>query len=201
MSENNKNLHNKTDLATRRAQVVESTLTLAVDQGWEFLTLRDIAAHAKMSVADLYNTIEDKAEILVLIGRHIDRAVAESQPRDIDHDSTPRERLFDILMDRYDALNDHRDGIIAMIESLKYDPKNIVMSLPHLCRSMGWMLELSGIETSGLKGALKIAGLSALYLKVLRVWMEDDTADMAKTMAALDKALNHVEKGASTLGL
>ncbi len=32
-----------------------------------------------------------------------------------------------------------------------------------------------------------------MYLTVLRVWLDDDGDDLAKTMAALDKALGRVE--------
>lgn len=72
--------------------------------------------------------------------------------------------------------------------------------MPHLCRSMTWMMEAAGIETLGLRGALKVAGLTGVYLKVLKTWTEDDSPDLAKTMAALDKDLGRAESFANTLG-
>jgi hypothetical protein len=35
--------------------------------------------------------------------------------------------------------------------------------------------------------------LTALYLYTVRTWIEDDSEDMAKTMAALDKNLERAE--------
>ncbi len=75
------------------------------------------------------------------------------------------------------------------------------MLLPYLCRSMGWMLDAAGIETGGVKGTLKVAALTAIYLKTLYVWHRDDSADMAKTMATLDSALGHAEQWAEKISL
>ncbi|MEC7576790.1 MAG: TetR family transcriptional regulator, partial [Pseudomonadota bacterium] len=86
-------------------------------------------------------------------------------------------------------------------ESFHYDPKQAVISCPHLCRSMSWMLEAAGIEVGGIKGAMKVAGLTALYIKTLRVWRSDESVDMAKVMAALDKDLGRVEGLALRFGL
>ncbi len=62
------------------------------------------------------------------------------------------------------------------------------------------MLEAAGIDTGGYKGAIKIAGLTALYLKTLKTWREDDSEDMAKTMAELDKNLERSEQWAGSFG-
>ncbi len=179
-------------------KIVVAALDLAVEQGWEYTTLRDIAERSGLKPAELYDVIDDKSDVLVLLGRMIDRRVLAELA--VGEDDTPRERLFDILMDRYEVLNDYREGLIAILESFKYDPKQLVLSMPHICRSMSWMLECAGVETSGIKGAIKVAGLTGLYLKVLRTWKEDESADLSKVMAALDKALERAERTADTFG-
>jgi ubiquinone biosynthesis protein COQ9 len=40
---------------------------------------------------------------------------------------------------------------------------------------------------------LRLKGLSAIYLSAIRVWLRDDSEDMAKTMAHLDKQLARVD--------
>ncbi|MGH1403086.1 MAG: TetR family transcriptional regulator [Alphaproteobacteria bacterium] len=188
---------NDTDI---KSQIITAALDLAVDQGWEFTTLRDIAEKADISLLELYDIVEDKQDILVLLGRAIDRQVMESVDMEGDDTVSVRDRLFDIMMDRYDILNQYRSGIVAVFDSFKCDPKQAVISLPHLCRSMNWMLEASGVETSGIKGALKVMGLTGIYLKVLKVWCDDESRDLSKTMAALDKALERGESVADTFG-
>jgi len=180
--------------------IVLASLALAKAQGWNNVVLCDVARDVNLSLAELFDVIEDKTDILVLFGKMIDRRVLEVIGEG-DASVTARDQLFDILMERYEILNDYRDGLIAILESFRFDPKQAVISCPYLCRSMAWMLEAAGIETGGVRGALKVAGLTGLYVKTLRVWKDDESADLAKVMAALDKDLGRVEQFANTLGL
>ncbi len=191
---------NNNKLGDINQKIIDSALYLAVDQGWEYTTLRDIADHAQISAVDLYDVIDDKGDILAILGRIIDRKLMDGLDISNDSLSSPRERLFDIMMDRYEVLNDYRDGVCAILESFKCDPKQMVISLPHLCKSMSWMLEISGIETSGIKGAIKVAGMTGVYIKVLRIWHKDESADLSKTMSYLDKTLERAERAANILG-
>ena len=56
------------------------------------------------------------------------------------------------------------------------------------------MLEAAGVSSSGLFGALRVKGLAMIYAEAYRVWLGDDSKDMAKTMATLDRALGRVER-------
>ncbi len=187
-------------MSDRNKKIIDSALYLAENQGWEYTTLRDIAEHAQISAADLYDVIEDKNDIIVILGRMIDKKLMADIDISSDASNSAREHLFDIMMDRYEALNEHRDGICAILESFKCDPKQMIIAMPHLCKSMSWMLEISGIETAGIKGAMKVIGLTGVYLKVLRVWIKDESDDLSKTMAYLDKTLERAERAANILG-
>lgn len=181
--------------------IVNHALKLAEELGWEHVTLRDIADAAGVGLVQLHADFADKTDILVCLGRIIDARVLEAAGDVQDHEASPRDRLFDVLMERYEILNDYRGGIVAVLQSFRFDPKQAVISCPHLCRSMSWMLEVSGIDTNGIKGALKVSGLTGVYVKVLKVWIGDESPDLGKTMAALDKDLGRVEKFADMLGL
>lgn len=184
---------------TSKEAIVMAALHLAAQQGWDQVTLYDIAQESGLSLADLYARVEDKFDILAALGRMIDRKMLEGMGN-ISPETSTRDALFDLLMDRFEVLNENRDGICAILESFRFDPKQAVISLPHLCRSMAWILESAQVNTNGIRGALKVSGMTALYLKVVRVWMKDDSADLSKTMAALDKELGRAEQFASTLG-
>jgi AcrR family transcriptional regulator len=175
-----------------RDAVVLAALALAAEKGWVGVTMGEIGRRAGLSAADMHDLFEDRFDILAAYGRILDRKVlaAVGAP---DDSVSERDRLFEIMMERFDALNEHRDGVIAILDSLLPDPKQAIVSLPHLCRSMAWMLDAAGIPTSGVKGVVKIMGLTALYLKTVRVWREDKSTDMSKTMAELDKNLASAE--------
>ena len=58
---------------------------------------------------------------------------------------------------------------------------------------MALMLEAAGLAAGGARGVLRIKGLALVYLASLRVWLKDESADKARTMAALDKQLRRAE--------
>ena len=183
---------------TIKDRAVEAALTLAAQRGWEAVTLCAIARKIKIPQHELRDHFEDRTDIIAAWGRIIDKKILAAAG-DAEGGTSPRDRLFDLLMERFDVLNEHRDGARAILGSFKCDPKQTLICLPHLCRSMGWMMDAAGIETSGLKGAAKIAGLTAIYLKALWVWRDDDSPDMSKTMAALDQSLGHAEQWAEKI--
>ena len=174
-------------------------LELSSELGWAHVTLMDVADKAGVTLAQLHEHFDDKSDILVTLGRMIDARVLEAFDT-LEADESPRDRLFDVMMERFDVLNDYRDGVLSILRSFRFDPKEAVISCPHLCRSMSWMLEASGVDTNGFRGAAKIIGLTGIYLKVLKTWKDDESPDMGKTMAMLDKHLGQAESLANRFG-
>lgn len=192
----------KKTAARSKDDLVRVAMNLAAERAWADLTLRDIAQAADMSLVDLHEVFEDKTDVLVALGRMIDRQVLENMG-DIDpmaSDLSERDMLFDILMERFDILNEYRAGIVSVLGSFLPDPKQAIISMPYLCKSMSWMLEAAGVDTTGISGALKVTGLCGVYLNVLRIWKDDEGVDMPKTMAALDKDLGRGEKVLNMFG-
>jgi AcrR family transcriptional regulator len=178
-------------------RVFEAALKLAAERGWSAIALADIAAAAELSLADLYAAYPSKTAILAALSRDVDRRVLAGA--EIDPTETPRDRLFDVLMKRFDALAAYRDGLAAIARDARRDPVMVLCGTGQLLRSMAAMLEAAGISSAGLAGALRTRGLAAIYLATLRDWFRDDTADKAKTMAALDGRLRRAESCAKWL--
>lgn len=183
-----------------KERAVDAALSLAAIMPWEMVTMSEIADEADVTLAELSDYFDDKSDILAAYGRRIDRQVLEivgtASP-----DENQRDRLFDILMERFDVIGENREAIVSILKSFRLDPKQAVISLPHLGRSMSWTLEAAGMDTSGIKGAIRLAGLTGVYMNVLRVWIADDSQDLSKTMAVLDRSLGRAERAASSFGL
>ena len=64
---------------------------------------------------------------------------------------------------------------------------------------MGWMLEAAGLDSHGPAGLARIKGLTAVWVYTLRAWLKDDSADLAATMSALDRALDRADQVARSL--
>lgn len=181
-------------------KIIDGALTIAQSMGWQFVTLQDIAKEADVSLADIREHFDDKNDIVTSYWRRLDQKMLSSVSEP-DLSVSTKDRLFEIFMERFDLLNDDREALVSILSSFKCDPKQIVISSPNVCKSMNWILEAIGEDSNGLQGMAKVMGLTALYLKVLRDWINDDSEDLSKTMASLDGALTHYEQAGSYIGI
>jgi AcrR family transcriptional regulator len=175
-------------------RLVDAALRLAERQGWRRTGLGEIAAEAGLPLDEAYTACPSKLALLARFHRRIDRAALAGTSA---ADEPARDRLFDALMRRFDALAPHREALRAILRDSTGDPAAL-LGLPALLRSMGWMLERAGVSAAGWRGRFRAKLLAGLYVSVLRVFLDDDSADLARTMAALDRRLRAME---SWLGL
>jgi len=141
-----------------------------------------------------------KPAILGALSRRIDAATIDLPA---EADASAQERLFEVLMHRFDLLTPYKPGLKGLARDARRGRLDGLALACHLPRSLAWMLEASGVSASGLKGKVRVKLLGLAYLSTLRIWLRDDSPDLAKTMAALDKALKRIEPflrlgGAST---
>lgn len=175
---------------TPENRMIEAALALAARQGWRRTGLAEIAAEAGLKLHEAYAIHRSKGAILRAFIRRIDQEVlAGAAP---DDSEGARERLFDTLMRRFEAQKPYKEGIRAILRDSVGDP-GAVFGLRLLRRSMRWMLEGSDITVSGFTGAVMTRLVLALYLSVLRTFLGDDSPDLARTMAALDRGLRQGE--------
>ena len=170
-----------------QARVVAAALTLASSRGWRRASLAEIAAESRLSLAQLHALYRGKPMILAACLRHFDQAALDGPkpgPKD-----KPRELLFEVLMRRFDALKPHRKAVASMLRDSIGDPAAL-LGFKRLLVSMGWMLEAAGISSAGLAGKARRKILALVYISVLIVFLNDSSADLAKTMAALDRRLS-----------
>lgn len=181
------------------ARLVGALWQVVAEHGWDGLTMRRVAAAAGMPPEELRRRCPGRLDLLRLHGLAMDRAVlAGTVP---DQDGLARDRVFDALMRRIDAMQPHRAGILRLFEDLQQDPLLALMLLAELPRSMAWMLEAAEIGTGGAPGLARTKGLTAVWLATMRTWMRDENPDLGATMAALDRALDRAEQVARTLRL
>jgi len=177
----------------RPADVEEKILKAAGeiirDKGWTGFSMSALARRAGLSLAELYRHVPSRAALLGLFLRETDLHILAMRhawsPAD-----RPRDRVFDVLMSRFEKLASERDLMRALMGDLRRAPLDIIMAMPALVASMQWMLEAANVEATGAASA----ALAFVYASVLPVWIEDDDPGLAKTMAALDRRLRRIEQ-------
>lgn len=173
-------------------QLIEAAFSLACQRPWHSIALSDIAKEASVDLSDFRDLIDDKHDILVIYGRKLDRQMLDNVKK-IDTSAPVKDRLFEVFMERFDILNEDRAALKSIIGSMKTNPRDALLSLPYLKKSMLWILEAAHVTSNGIRGAANIFTLTAIYAETLYAWQSDDSEDMAKTMATLDKALSRAE--------
>jgi AcrR family transcriptional regulator len=179
--------------ASDRDRILDAALRLIGDSGWRRLTMAAIAAEADLPILSLYREFRSKPAILCAFFRRIDEVVLAT-PVEAEADERPRDRVFDLLMRRFDALGSHRAALEVLGRELPTDPVAAIAAAAGLLRAMAWMLEAGGISTRGLGGAAAVKLTAAAYLATMREWFRDDTPDLSRTMAALDRRLRGIER-------
>lgn len=174
-----------------RQRMIAAALELAASQGWRRTGLGEIAAAAHLPLAEAYALFRSKAAILAGFRHGVD-AVVLAGPTPSANESA-RDRLFDVLMRRLDALKPHRPALRAILRDSIGDPA-AVKSAIGLHRSMMWMLTAAGLPSTGCRGRLACRLVTAVYLSIFPVFFRDESGDLGSTMATLDKRLRQVEQ-------
>ena len=185
-----------TDIEQRLVAALWQTVAA---RGWEGVTMRRIAAASGVAPAAIRRLCPGPGHLLALHERVMDQAVLEGTVPG--QGGLPRDRLFDVLMRRIDAMQPHRAGIVRLLRDLPREPLVAARLLGGLGRSMAWMLEAAEIDPRGLAGLARVEGTVAIWLAVVRAWMGDPSMDLGPTMAALDRALDRAEQVARSFGI
>jgi len=163
-------------------------MALLAEKPIEQVGLAEIAKAAGVSLAELRDEFGSTFAILAAYVKQVDRAVLAGEDADM-AEEPPRERLFDVLMRRIELLTPHKEAVRSLMRSAMRNP-GLALALQRLAlRSQQWMLTAADIGAAGPLGFVRAQGLAVLFASVLRTWVDDDDPGLARTMAALDRAL------------
>lgn len=177
--------------------IISAALTLAETRGWQSLSLAEIAAESGQAIGRIAGEFPTKDSILIAFNRRIDAKTLEEP---VDSDGSVRDRLFELIMRRLDAMAPHRTAIRAILRDSVGDPLAALSGLCAVHRSMSLTLEAAGVSATGALGRLRAKALGALYLSTLYIWLRSDDAGNERIMAELDKSLARAERLATSFG-
>jgi AcrR family transcriptional regulator len=171
-----------------REKIIAAFLTVLAEKPIEQIGFAEIANGAGVSLTQMRGEFSSALAIFAAHVKAIDRAVLAEDFSDM-AEEPPRERLFDVLMRRLEMMAPYRAAVRSLLRSARRNPP-LALALNGLAvRSQQWMLAAAEIDASGPSGMVRSQGLALLFSSVLRTWVRDDDAGLARTMAALDRAL------------
>ena len=176
-----------------RARIVDALMALAGEQPFEEISIGAICARAGVTLADFRDAFPSKGAVLAGFSKRIDRVVLLQQNGELAAEE-PKERLFDVLMRRLDAMSPYREGLREVTQWLRREPLAALAVNQVVVNSMRFMLEAAGIDSEGGSGALKLQGLALAWRRIVDVWLDDEEPELSRTMAALDRELTRGER-------
>ena len=171
-------------------KIAEITLKLLSKKSWKILTLKEVKQKTKVKLFD--ELIKNKQELLNNINSYFDYALS-LQIKNLE-DSDHKDMLFEILMMRFDILQNNRNAILSIFKSFKHKPKELIFLLPQLLDSIVLIIGYAKISSKGIIGQLKIKIILIIYISTFLVWIKDKNPSLEKTMTALDTYLDNACK-------
>jgi AcrR family transcriptional regulator len=177
-----------THTGSDREKAIAALMELLAEQSFEDIGLAEVAGRAGIKLSQLRSEFGSTLAILGAFTKQIDNAVLDGGDADM-AEETPRDRLFDVLMRRIEALAPYKDAMRSIMRSARRNPGLALALNVMAVRSQSWMLEAAGIGASGPRGALRAQGAALMFARVMSVWIDDDEEGLDRTMAALDRGL------------
>jgi ubiquinone biosynthesis protein COQ9 len=173
---------------SKRSKAVRAALELAKERNWGEVTLADIAQAAGLDLADLRRDFSCKSDIVRAFQKEVDAEVL-AKVKPAAEGQSPRDRLFDIVMTRFEAMQPYKPALKRISSYLCCRPGESAALVCSSLASQYWMLAGAGAKLDGPGGVLRVAGLASVYGKVFQIWLDDPSPSLDKTMAALDQRL------------
>lgn len=174
--------------ADPRKRAVDALMNLAASRPWGEIELPDIATEAGLTLAQLRGLFPSKLAMLGGVTRIVDDAVLAGVSDDLAGEPI-RERLFDLVMRRLDAMAPYKAALRRIVPVIRRDPLTLAALNRGAVNSWRYMLASVGIPTEDSLGALRVQGAVLLMARVSDTWLDDDEPELSKTMARLDREL------------
>lgn len=169
---------------------VKAALSLAEETPWAALNLKDIAEEAGLTLSDFHG-VADKGDLADAVEPFFDKVMSAEA---IDAEEAPRTRLFEAIMLRFEAMEDHRAGLLSLMKHRDASPARLLSLLPARQASAEWALICAGLDGSqDAPLSLKAVNVAWAMARAERAWRKEDSPDFTRTMAALDKELREAE--------
>ncbi|MEL7230968.1 MAG: hypothetical protein AAGJ85_00485 [Pseudomonadota bacterium] len=172
------------------AKAIPAALTLAAETRWADLTLKHIADEAGLKLTDFHGKL-DKFDLSSAVEAHFDKAMNEGA---FDTDESPRTRLFDVLMMRFEAMEDTREGTKSYLKWRDSSLTGLKARVSGRAATARWALAACGLDGGkSIPLPLQIGALGCAIAAAERAWKQETSPDLTRTMAALDAELLKLE--------
>jgi len=185
----------KTEKTVTQDNILEALKSYLASGGkLSHLDINTLAKTLECDPSEVRAYYEDTDSLLTGLLAQLDQRCASELTHHIMNED-PKDRLFEAFMARFDILNEDRKAWENLFYDVLKSPSLLKTAMPRFHDSMDVMLRLC--DLNGRDGAslqtFKLGAIAVVYLNTVRVWLNDQTPDMAQTMAELDRSLTRLD--------
>ncbi|MFO1073151.1 MAG: hypothetical protein U1E17_10865 [Geminicoccaceae bacterium] len=183
-------------MAARNSKDVDllaEAFALLAERGWRGFSPTELARRTDRTLAQVQELLPCRAALLGRLARRVDAQMLDLKAAELDGLS-PRERVFELIMRRFDAMAPFKAGLRVLARQAPGDLGLLGAAACNLRRLSGSLLDAAETGEPALAQAIGRKVLGAIYGRVFQVWLDDDTPDLARTLAELDRRLQQGER-------
>ncbi len=163
------------------------------EKGADGFSRAALARRSGRRLSEIHAEFPTRGAVIRQFGKRMDLAMLAIDSEELEQ-MTVRERLFELIMRRLEAMRPYREGLRRLASGRCGDPEMGLAALGNVRRLTGWLAESAGGPVAGLRGCAARSAILAVYASTFRVWLRDTSDDLAKTMASLDRNLDRLEQ-------
>ena len=172
---------------------IKKGFDLINDIGWEEFSIEKLSIREKIPINELKIYFKCKYSIVDRFSKLIDKNI-ESKLRIQDFEnSSKKDILFELIMMRFDEMDEFKSSLAKILNASKNKPLLISIITKNVMNTMDFFLELSNSYNNYAFDFLKKNFLFLIYSITFKTWLSDNTDELSKTMAELDRLLSTAE--------
>ena len=174
-------------------KIIEESFLFIDNIGWKEFSIERFAEENNYKTSEVKNFISNKNDLLIEFSKMIDEKVELNINIEEFENSDVKDNIFELIMMRFDAMTPFKGGLKKIINEIK-SPIILKEISQNILVSMDFYLEFSNAYDDTIFDVIKKKSLFLIYSYCFKVWLNDDSKELSKTMSELDRLLNYAEK-------
>ena len=172
---------------------IKKGFDLINDIGWDKFSIEKLSTKENIPVRDLKVFFKCKYSIVDKFSIMIDKNIESKLKIEDFKDSSKKDILFELIMMRFDEMEEFKGSLAKILDASRNKPLLISIITKNVMNTMDFFLELSNSYNNYAFDVLKKNFLFLIYSITFKTWLSDNTEELSKTMAELDRLLSTAE--------
>ena len=179
--------------SNKKINYIKLGFKLIEEKGWNDFSLEKLAKEESIKIEDLNFFFKDETKLIESFSEMIDEQVIKEVDLNEFNENSVKDNIFELIMIRFEKLSPYKKSLDILLKQLRSKPKILKKLAKKIFNSLDLFLEISNAKSNYVFDFLKLNIMFIIYGYTFKIWLEDDSEDMGKTMAEVDKWLSEAE--------